>query len=143
LVILGLILQGGSAKPKDIRILGVLQRLALCYFLTAVLVLIFDDAEDELNSSPWPIGKNKLTFLNIYFIYLGDDVNQPIRDELSNTVFQFWPQWLCILFITVAWTLITFVPKLSNCPRGYVGPGGRHDHGRHQNCTGGKIDIIH
>jgi heparan-alpha-glucosaminide N-acetyltransferase len=75
-------------------------------------------------------------------VYLGDDVHQPIRNELSNTVFHFWPQWFCIFFITLAWILITFVPKLSNCPRGYVGPGGKHEHGRYQNCTGGKVDIL-
>ena len=60
MIILGLILQGGYEKPKNIRIFGVLQRLALCYFFTAILVLIFDDAEDEFTSSQWPIGKNKI-----------------------------------------------------------------------------------
>ncbi len=49
-------MQGGYGKPKDIRILGVLQRLALCYFFTAVLVVIFAD-DEECNSSQWPIGK--------------------------------------------------------------------------------------
>jgi heparan-alpha-glucosaminide N-acetyltransferase len=39
--------------------------------------------------------------------------------------------------------LITFVPKLSNCPRGYVGPGGKHEYGQYQNCTGGKIDLVY
>jgi hypothetical protein len=66
LIILGLILQGGYDKPKNIRILGVLQRLALCYFFTAILVLIFDDAEDDLQSQ-WPIGKNKLKFYKYRF----------------------------------------------------------------------------
>jgi heparan-alpha-glucosaminide N-acetyltransferase len=69
-------------------------------------------------------------------------VHQPTRDELVNTVFHFWRQWLCILLVTLAWILITFVPKLSNCPRGYIGPGGKHYHGQYQNCTGGKICII-
>jgi len=76
-------------------------------------------------------------------IYIGNDVHQPMRDELVNTVFHFWPQWLCIILITVTWILVTFIPKLSNCPRGYIGPGGKHYHGRYQNCTGGKIYIIH
>ncbi len=61
LFLLGIILNGGHGKPKNLRILGVLQRLALCYFFTAVLVLIFDDAEDEFRSSQWPIGKNKIS----------------------------------------------------------------------------------
>ncbi|CAF1042345.1 unnamed protein product [Rotaria sordida] len=122
LFLFGLILQGGHGRPEDLRILGVLQRLALCYFFTAILVLIFDTFEDEYNSSQWPTG------VNVY---------RPIRTELSNTILQFWPQWLCIHLIGVSWILVTFVPKLSNCPRGYVGPGGKHEHGRYINCTGG------
>jgi len=54
---LGLILQGGYERWIYIRIFGVLQRLALCYFIAATIVLIFDDAEDEPYSSQWPIGK--------------------------------------------------------------------------------------
>jgi hypothetical protein len=67
---LGLILQAGNVKPKNIRILGVLQRLALCYFFTAILVLIFDDDEDESQSSEWPIGKTKLKFFKNIDFYL-------------------------------------------------------------------------
>lgn len=64
-----------------------------------------------------------------------------MREELINTFFNFWPQWLCILLITLAWILITFIPKFDDCPRGYVGPGGKHFHGRYVNCTGGKTYI--
>ncbi len=38
----------------------------------------------------------------------------------------------------MTWILITFIPKFENCPNGYLGPGGKHDHGIYQNCTGGK-----
>jgi heparan-alpha-glucosaminide N-acetyltransferase len=40
--------------------------------------------------------------------------------------------------MTLVWILITFLPKFENCPSGYLGPGGKHDHGKYQNCTGGK-----
>lgn len=40
--------------------------------------------------------------------------------------------------VTLTWILVTFLPKFENCPQGYVGPGGKHDHGAYQNCTGGK-----
>ena len=53
----GLIIQGGYGRWVYIRISGVLQRLALCYFFAALLVLIFDDSEDEPYSSQWPIGE--------------------------------------------------------------------------------------
>jgi heparan-alpha-glucosaminide N-acetyltransferase len=41
--------------------------------------------------------------------------------------------------MTLTWILITFIPKFENCPRGYLGPGGKHDHGVYENCTGGKF----
>ncbi|UJR37519.1 hypothetical protein I4U23_030221 [Adineta vaga] len=122
LFLLGLILQGGYGKPKDLRILGVLQRLALCYFFTAIIVLIFGETEERSHSSTWPIG---------------DDVHQPISHELRNTIFQFWPEWISVIMIILAWICITYIPKLSNCPRGYTGPGGKHRHAMYQNCTGG------
>ena len=71
---------------------------------------------------------------------LGDDVHQPLLDEFKNTVLHFWPQWASILYVTVTWLLMTFVPSFENCPRGYLGPGGKHYHGKYENCTGGIID---
>ncbi len=65
LFLLGLILQGGYDRWVNIRIFGVLQRLALCYFFAALIVLIFDDVEDEPYSSQWPIGKFKFKKLSL------------------------------------------------------------------------------
>jgi hypothetical protein len=44
--------------------------------------------------------------------------------------------------MTVAWVLITFIPKFDNCPRGYLGPGGKHEHGKYQkvNLENEKFD---
>ena len=53
--LLGLMLQGGYERWVNIRIFGVLQRLALCYFFAAIIVLIFDDKEDEPYSPQWAI----------------------------------------------------------------------------------------
>ena len=39
------------------------------------------------------------------------------------------------------WILITFLLPVPNCPTGYLGPGGKHNHGKYWNCTGG--DIMH
>ncbi|CAF1406663.1 unnamed protein product [Adineta ricciae] len=127
LFVLGIMLQGGNDRWVNIRIFGVLQRLAVCYFITAIIVLIFDDTEDEPYSSEWPIG---------------NDVHQRFRVELSNTLFHFWPQWLFVLLLTVAWILITFFVKFENCPSGYLGPGGKHHHGEKRNCTGGIAGYI-
>ena len=41
--------------------------------------------------------------------------------------------------IVIAWLMITFTPKIDGCPRGYIGPGGKHMHGMYRNCTGGTV----
>ena len=53
----GLAAQGGSGKLENLRIFGVLQRLAVCYFVTAVLVLVCGNGDDEPDATRWPIGK--------------------------------------------------------------------------------------
>jgi hypothetical protein len=75
------------------------------------------------------------TFLTLSF--RGGNIQQSWRIELSNGVLHFWPQWLVVFFIVTAWLLITFLLDVPNCPKGYLGPGGEHDHGKYQNCTGG------
>jgi len=55
--ILGLILQGGHNRFEYIRIFGVLQRLAACYFFAAIIVLIFDDKDDEPYRAQEPTGR--------------------------------------------------------------------------------------
>ena len=63
-----------------------------------------------------------------------------MRSELKYTVLHYWPQWLIIFFAVLAWILVTFLPKFENCPRGYLGPGGKHDQGAYENCTGGHLN---
>ena len=74
-----------------------------------------------------------------YFVFLGDSP-QPLRSELKQAVFHFWPQWLIVLAMVLTWVLVTFVPKFEKCGRGYLGPGGKHDQGAHEKCTGGKLN---
>jgi heparan-alpha-glucosaminide N-acetyltransferase len=69
--------------------------------------------------------------------FRGGKINRHWRIDMLNSVFRFWLQWLCILLIIIAWLLITFVLNVPNCPKGYLGPGGKHEHGKYQNCTGG------
>ncbi|CAF3886709.1 unnamed protein product [Rotaria sp. Silwood1] len=129
LFVLGLSGQSDLPTLRNLRIFGVLQRLATCYFFTAILVLVFEKKDDERDTTRLPIG---------------DNIEQPLRIELFKSVFQYWIQWLFVILIIIAWILITFLLPVPNCPTGYLGPGGKHDHGKYWNCTGaaGYIDRV-
>ncbi|CAF3898060.1 unnamed protein product, partial [Rotaria sp. Silwood1] len=126
LFVLGLSGQSDLPTLRNLRIFGVLQRLATCYFFTAILVLVFEKKDDERDTTRLPIG---------------DNIEQPLRIELFKSVFQYWIQWLFVILIIIAWILITFLLPVPNCPTGYLGPGGKHDHGKYWNCTGGYYYI--
>lgn len=52
------------------------------------------------------------------------------------------PQWIFILSCIFLHTMITFLVPIPGCGRGYVGPGGLHEHGKYFNCTGGVAGYI-
>ncbi|CAF4797975.1 unnamed protein product [Rotaria socialis] len=124
LFVFGLSGQVDVTDLKTLRILGVLARLASCYFFTALIVLLLDKKDNERDVSD------------------STDVKQTLRTELFNCIFQFWTQWLLVIIITTGWLLITFLLHVPNCPTGYLGPGGKHSHGRYWNCTGGAAGYI-
>ncbi|XP_029665788.1 heparan-alpha-glucosaminide N-acetyltransferase-like isoform X2 [Formica exsecta] len=114
LVLLGLMLNSIHSKSlKDLRFPGVLQLLAISYFICATIETIFMKIHSQFG---------RFTIL---------------RDILSN-----WAQWLIILAIVATHTLITFLLPVPNCPRGYLGPGGYSHFGQFQNCTGGAVGYI-
>jgi len=106
----------GLLPLERIEILGVLQRLALCYFFTAIIVLF--------------IGNNNTTSSS-------SDDNTSWVNDLKKSVFRYWLQWLCVILLMIIWLLITFLVNADGCPKGYLGPGGKHHHGKYENCTGG------
>ena len=74
-----------------LRVFGVLQRLALVYFFTALA-------------------------------------------EIG----ELWPHWWWWWWLTLTWLgIVKLVPAGAQCPVGYMGPGGRDQHSRFANCTGG------
>ncbi|XP_029665789.1 heparan-alpha-glucosaminide N-acetyltransferase-like isoform X3 [Formica exsecta] len=119
LVLLGLMLNSIHSKSlKDLRFPGVLQLLAISYFICATIETIFM----KIHSQDDLLQFGRFTIL---------------RDILSN-----WAQWLIILAIVATHTLITFLLPVPNCPRGYLGPGGYSHFGQFQNCTGGAVGYI-
>ncbi|CAF4066476.1 unnamed protein product [Adineta steineri] len=124
---LGLATDDSGPGLETVLLLGVLQRLALCYFFTAIIVFFVPGTNDEPNTT---------------HSVIGGKVYRHWRIDLFNSVLRFWLQWLCVLLITIAWLLITFLLNVSNCPKGYLGPGGKHEHGKYQNCTGGAARYL-
>ncbi|XP_012538131.1 heparan-alpha-glucosaminide N-acetyltransferase isoform X2 [Monomorium pharaonis] len=114
LVLLGLMLNSMHAKSlKDLRFPGVLQLLAVSYFVCATIETIFMRTHSQF-------GRFSI-----------------LRDILNN-----WVQWLIILAIMVTHILITFLLPVPNCPTGYLGPGGASHYGKFPNCTGGAAGHI-
>ncbi|XP_050446349.1 heparan-alpha-glucosaminide N-acetyltransferase-like isoform X1 [Cataglyphis hispanica] len=119
LILLGLMLNSiDSNSLKNLRFPGVLQLLAISYFVCATIETIFM----KMHSQDDLLQFGRFTIL---------------RDILSN-----WVQWLIILVIVATHTLIMFLLPVPNCPRGYLGPGGYSHFGQFQNCTGGATGYI-
>lgn len=61
----------------------------------------------------------------------------PIHDIISA-----WPQWTVIAVFIINHTCVTFLADVPDCGKGYLGPGGLDDGGKHFNCTGGVAGYI-
>lgn len=114
LILLGLMLNSVNNKPLSmLRFPGVLQLLAVSYFICASVETIFMKAHSQFGR------------FNV------------IRDILDS-----WPQWLLMIAIMVVHTLITFLLPVPNCPKGYLGPGGYDHFNKYANCTAGAAGYI-
>lgn len=100
---------------KQIRIPGVLQRFSISYFVVATVHMCFAKTEDANQSSCWA----------------------PVRDIVA-----YWIEWLIMLSLLLVHILITFLVHAPGCPVGYLGPGGMHDQGQYELCTGGAAGYI-
>uniref|UniRef100_A0A667XMI5 Heparan-alpha-glucosaminide N-acetyltransferase n=1 Tax=Myripristis murdjan TaxID=586833 RepID=A0A667XMI5_9TELE len=107
----------GPLSWYNLRIPGVLQRLAWSYLVVACLNLLVARVHmDNLPSSAWWY---------------------PAREILL-----YWPAWLCMLLLEMIWLCLTFLLPVPGCPTGYLGPGGIGDMGLYPNCTGGAAGYI-
>ncbi|XP_035668405.1 heparan-alpha-glucosaminide N-acetyltransferase-like isoform X3 [Branchiostoma floridae] len=104
----------GHNSWSTLRIPGVLQRLALTYFIVALMEVIGATAEDRNWTSRIA----------------------PIRDIVNS-----WGQWLFMIVVVTLHLVLMFWLQVPNCPIGYLGPGGLSDIA-HYNCTGGATGYI-
>ncbi|XP_034748631.1 heparan-alpha-glucosaminide N-acetyltransferase isoform X3 [Etheostoma cragini] len=107
----------GPLSWDNLRIPGVLQRLAISYLVVACLDLL--------------VARGHLDILTT------DALWGPGLDILL-----YWPAWLCVLFLEIIWLCLTFLLPVPDCPTGYLGPGGIGDMGLYANCTGGAAGFI-
>ncbi|XP_076461183.1 heparan-alpha-glucosaminide N-acetyltransferase-like isoform X2 [Babylonia areolata] len=116
---LGIVLNS-SWDPVDLaelRILGVLQRIALTYLVTALLKLLFysHTKPQDYKDRRWAA----------------------VRDVVVSL-----PEWLCHLALLALYLGLTYGLPVPDCPTGYTGPGGLSEGGAHRNCTGGAARYI-
>ncbi|KAJ8726856.1 hypothetical protein PYW08_015253 [Mythimna loreyi] len=106
----------GSNMLYELRIFGVLQRLAVSYLIAA--------------------GFYALTAPKYYTPPRGA-CGQALKDVLSCV----WC-WVLAGVLVAAHSVITFVVHDPDCPMGYLGPGGLHDDWVAPNCAGGAAGYI-
>lgn len=108
-----------GVRLSELRIFGVLQRIAICYLVVAILeVLLYNRNIDEYINCTH---KYKRYFVDLLWS---------------------WKQWLATLLILSVWFFLTYLLPVPGCPTGYVGPGGLDNHGKYYNCTGGAAGYI-
>ncbi|KAF2901701.1 hypothetical protein ILUMI_04480 [Ignelater luminosus] len=113
---LGLFLGAGPNLDK-LRVFGVLQRFGICYFVTASAFILFSSAKQ--------FHEEKKRVFNF------------CTDILTLKY-----QWIVAIILLIVHNLLTFMLSIPNCSKGYLGPGGYHDNGKHMECTGGAAGYI-
>uniref|UniRef100_A0A0K8TUB7 Putative heparan-alpha-glucosaminide n-acetyltransferase-like protein n=1 Tax=Tabanus bromius TaxID=304241 RepID=A0A0K8TUB7_TABBR len=117
LFLIGVFLNSVSGPNLEtLRIMGVLQRFGICYFLAASVHTIFSKHHDIL---PQALVKRSL-----------------------YDIFVMIPQWIFAWTLVVVHLVITFGLPVPGCPKGYLGPGGKHEMGAYNACIGGATGYI-
>ncbi|CAF3665598.1 unnamed protein product [Adineta steineri] len=124
---------------NNVRILGVLQRFAIVYGIIGTIeVLCTRPRQYSLTANLNNNGKHTST-ITTTTVKTG-------RTKRVTTVFRdisnFPLQWLSIIGLTTIWILVVYLVPFENCPAGYLGPGGLHENGKYENCTGGITGYI-
>ncbi|XP_061535015.1 heparan-alpha-glucosaminide N-acetyltransferase isoform X4 [Phycodurus eques] len=107
----------GFLSWDNLRIPGVLQRLAWSYLVVACLDLLV--ARGHLDILPTDAWWSSCIDVLLY-----------------------WPAWIFVLLLEILWLCLTFLLPVPGCPTGYLGPGGIGDMGAYANCTGGAAGLV-
>jgi heparan-alpha-glucosaminide N-acetyltransferase len=116
LIFLGLLINSiHNPSLSDLRFPGVLQLLAISYFICSLIETCFANAQRSFQFG--------------HFVFLQD-------------ILERWAQWIIVFVIITIHTCIIFLIHFPGCPRGYIGPGGYHHHGEYTNCSAGVAGYI-
>ncbi|KAK0396439.1 hypothetical protein QR680_001714 [Steinernema hermaphroditum] len=121
LFFIGMIVINNNRDWKTLRIMGVLQRLALCYLIVSLARSMTHRRiqETQAMSTQW----ERFSICADLFVYVAD--------------------FIFYALFALLWVGLTFwLPLGADCPRGYVGPGGLSQGGKYWNCTGGAATLI-
>ena len=103
----------------SVRILGVLQRLAIVYGVIATIEILCTRSRQYSLSANLNNGKHTSTMTTgTAKSGRAKRVTAVFRD-LSN----FPLQWLSIIGLTTIWVLVIYLVPFNDCPAGYLGPG--------------------
>ncbi|KAJ6646719.1 Heparan-alpha-glucosaminide N-acetyltransferase, partial [Pseudolycoriella hygida] len=106
---------------EDIRIMGVLQRFGIAYFVVATMHVICIKPPNLYPIAILPNGRLKSALYDIYLLAF---------------------QWIAILCLTCVHLILVFGISVPGCPRGYLGPGGKQDDAKYMDCIGGATGYI-
>ncbi|XP_011498330.1 PREDICTED: heparan-alpha-glucosaminide N-acetyltransferase-like [Ceratosolen solmsi marchali] len=116
LIFLGLLINSiHNSSLSELRFPGVLQLLAISYFICSLIETCFTNAQR-----------------NFQFGQFG------CLQDISER----WAQWIVVLVIMTIHTCLIFLLRVPGCPLGYIGPGGYHHHSEYINCTAGVAGYI-
>ncbi|GMT06385.1 hypothetical protein PENTCL1PPCAC_28559, partial [Pristionchus entomophagus] len=158
LCIIGIFVVNKGSDWHTIRIMGVLQRLALCQLIVYPIQVKVNQPQTllritrKLRRFPSETSEENP---DEYDVIEGeeptnDQVIEPvIEGEYATYVSHYFGEWFSIglvywvtLFIAIATSALTFFIRIPGCPVGYSGPGGVGDQGEFANCTGGLFGWV-
>ncbi|CAF2968996.1 unnamed protein product, partial [Rotaria sp. Silwood2] len=124
---------------NNVRILGVLQRFAIVYGVIGIIEVLCTRSRQYSLTASFNNNIKHTSTITTTTVKSGRTkrVTAVFRD-ISN----FPLQWLLIIGLTTIWVLVVYLVPFEDCPAGYLGPGGLHENGKYENCTGGITGYI-
>ena len=134
-----------------VRVPGVLQRFAICYFVVAITGVLAarihgDEDDSEKVIQGFVVQRETLLLINQLAILPLASVCLSLQKGLWRKVediTKHYTRWAVAFALLIVHTLITFLLPVPGCPTGYLGPAGLHEDNAHApECVGGATGYI-